>query len=207
MSVRTDFYRGAAEGIVKLADFDRLKKRVYADPKIREDEKELYRLCEIHREEDFFEASFQLVLTFVADAEAAVGEMRRVARPGGRVAACVWDYQREMVLLRAFWDAAGVLDPDARQLDEGMAARPCDPARLAELWAGAGWEITLAVLVPSVRTPTSTSCGSRSRRGRGRRGVRRRPRSPPCRRCDGSTPPRRPAPVRAHRPGVGCRHR
>ena len=94
----------------------------------------------------------QLVLTFVADAEAAVGEMRRVARPGGRVAACVWDYQREMVLLRAFWDAAGALDPAARQLDEGMAARPCDPARLAELWTGAGLqEITPAVLVPSVR--------------------------------------------------------
>jgi lysyl-tRNA synthetase class 1 len=54
------------EFVVKLFnDFDRLKKRVYTDPKIREDEKELYRLCEIHKEEDFFDASFQLVLTFV----------------------------------------------------------------------------------------------------------------------------------------------
>jgi hypothetical protein len=33
-----------------------------------------------------------------------------------------------------------------------MAGRPCDPARLAELWAGAGLrELTPAVLVPSVR--------------------------------------------------------
>ncbi|MFT3769019.1 MAG: lysine--tRNA ligase [Minicystis sp.] len=56
----------AEEFVVKLFnDFDCLKKRVFSDPKIRDDEKELYRLCEIHREEDFFEASFQLVLTFV----------------------------------------------------------------------------------------------------------------------------------------------
>ena len=56
----------AEEFIVKLFnDFDRLKKRCFNDPKMRDDEKELYRLCETHREEDFFEASFQLVLTFV----------------------------------------------------------------------------------------------------------------------------------------------
>ncbi|APR80043.1 Lysyl-tRNA synthetase (class I) [Minicystis rosea] len=54
------------EFVVKLFnDFDRLKKRVFTDPKIRDDEKELYRLCETHREGDFFEAPFQLVLTYV----------------------------------------------------------------------------------------------------------------------------------------------
>jgi lysyl-tRNA synthetase class 1 len=54
------------EFVVKLFnDFDRLKKRVFSDPKIRDDEKELYRLCESHREEDFYEAPFQLVLTYV----------------------------------------------------------------------------------------------------------------------------------------------
>lgn len=54
------------EFVVKLFnDFDRLKKRVFSDPKIREDEKELYRLCEIHREDDLFDAPFQLVLTYV----------------------------------------------------------------------------------------------------------------------------------------------
>lgn len=56
----------AEEFVVKLFnDFDRLKKRCFSDPKMRDDEKELYRLCEIHREGDFFEAPFQLVLTFV----------------------------------------------------------------------------------------------------------------------------------------------
>jgi lysyl-tRNA synthetase class 1 len=56
----------AEEFVVKLFnDFDRMKKRVFTDAKIRDDEKELYALCEMRREEDFFEASFQLVLTYV----------------------------------------------------------------------------------------------------------------------------------------------
>ena len=41
-------------------------------------------------------------------------EMARVTRPGGVVAACVWDYAGEMTLLRAFWDAAREVDPDGR---------------------------------------------------------------------------------------------
>ncbi len=56
----------AEEFIVKLFnDFDRLKTRVFTDPKIRDDEKELYRLCELEAAEDYFSASFPLVLTFV----------------------------------------------------------------------------------------------------------------------------------------------
>ena len=34
----------------------------------------------------------QLVVNFMADAEAGVREMRRVARPAGGGAGCVWDY-------------------------------------------------------------------------------------------------------------------
>src|SRR5215207_3348533 len=48
----------------------------------------------------------QLVVNFMADPRAGVGEMRRVTRPGGTVAAAVWDYAGEMTLVRAFWDAA-----------------------------------------------------------------------------------------------------
>ncbi|MEO7332087.1 MAG: lysine--tRNA ligase, partial [Minicystis sp.] len=53
------------EFIVKLFnDFDRLHKRTFGDPKIRDDEKELYRLCEVVTPGDFYDANFQLVLTF-----------------------------------------------------------------------------------------------------------------------------------------------
>ena len=55
----------------------------------------------------------QLVLHFVSDPEQAGGEMRRVVRPGGIVAACVWDFAERMEMLRLFWDAALTVDPNA----------------------------------------------------------------------------------------------
>ncbi len=55
----------------------------------------------------------QLVMHFVSDPQAAVAEMIRVLHPGGRVAVCVWDFERGMEMLRAFWDAAVALDPEA----------------------------------------------------------------------------------------------
>ena len=44
-------------------------------------------------DESFDAALSQLVLTFMNDAPAGVAEMRRVVRPGGVVAACMWDRQ------------------------------------------------------------------------------------------------------------------
>ncbi len=44
-------------------------------------------------DESFDAALAQLVLTFMTDAPAGVAEMRRVVRPGGVVAACMWDRQ------------------------------------------------------------------------------------------------------------------
>lgn len=55
----------------------------------------------------------QLVLHFVTDPVAAGQEMARVVRPGGVVAACVWDFSQGMQMLRAFWDAALTVDPEA----------------------------------------------------------------------------------------------
>jgi SAM-dependent methyltransferase len=81
----------------------------------------------------------QLALNFMTDAPGAVREMRRVARPGAVVAACVWDYADGMTLLRAFWDAALEADPDgAPAHDEGRVMRWCSPAELERLWSGAG---------------------------------------------------------------------
>jgi SAM-dependent methyltransferase len=63
-------------------------------------------------EDDSFDAALALlVVNFMADPAAGVAEMRRVTRPGGTVAACVWDYGGEMQLLGRFWDAAEELDP------------------------------------------------------------------------------------------------
>ena len=59
-----------------------------------------------------------LVLNFVPDPAAALQQMIRVTRPGGVVAAAVWDYGDGMQMLRTFWDAAVALDPDAAPRDE-----------------------------------------------------------------------------------------
>lgn len=82
----------------------------------------------------------QLVVNHMSDPEAGVGEMRRVARPGATVAACVWDYSEGMRMLRAFWDAAVALDPEvAGPLDQGKTMPFCRPGELADFWRGCGF--------------------------------------------------------------------
>ena len=61
-----------------------------------------------------------LVLNFVPDAVAALGEMGRVLVPGGRVTAHVWDYSDGMQMLRRFWDAAVSEDPAAAPLEQAQ---------------------------------------------------------------------------------------
>jgi hypothetical protein len=53
------------------------------------------------------------------------------------VAAYVWDYAGKMELMRYFWDAAVVLNPDARDLDEGRRFPLCEPGRLLQLFTEA----------------------------------------------------------------------
>lgn len=92
-----------------------------------------------------------LVLNFVAVPQAAATEMARVVRPGGTVAAYVWDYAGEMQFMRRFWDAAVALDPDARPLDEGERFPLCHPQALRDLFRGAGFG---AVDVTAIDVPT-----------------------------------------------------
>jgi hypothetical protein len=50
----------------------------------------------------------------MSDADRGVGEMVRVTRPGGIVAACMWDTASGgMTMLRLFWDAVRRLEPGA----------------------------------------------------------------------------------------------
>jgi SAM-dependent methyltransferase len=81
-----------------------------------------------------------LVLNFVPEPARPVGEMTRVARPGGSVGAYVWDYAGRMELMRAFWDAAAELDAAARALDEGVRFRAVDGEGLERLFVDAGLE-------------------------------------------------------------------
>src|SRR3954451_16324449 len=59
-----------------------------------------------------------LVLNFVPDPARALGEMARVTRRGGVIAAAVWDYGDGMEMLRVFWDEAVVFDPAIEPRDE-----------------------------------------------------------------------------------------
>lgn len=92
-----------------------------------------------------------LVVNFVPRPEPVVAEMARVTRPGGTVAAYVWDYAEGMGLMRYFWDAAGELDPKAKELDEGRRFWLCQPEPLSRLFLTAGLE---DVEVRAIEVPT-----------------------------------------------------
>jgi SAM-dependent methyltransferase len=58
----------------------------------------------------YFDRAFsQLVFQFLPDPLPAVKEMRRVVRPGGMVAACVWDAYGGQPHIRMLWDTASTL--------------------------------------------------------------------------------------------------
>jgi len=93
-----------------------------------------------------------LVLNFVPDAAAMVREMRRVTRPGGRVAAYVWDYAGGMQMMRHFWDVAIALNPDDAGLDQAERFPICQPGPLQALFETAGLKhvATRAIDIPMV---------------------------------------------------------
>jgi SAM-dependent methyltransferase len=79
-----------------------------------------------------------LVLNFVPDQAAALAEMCRAARPGGTVAAYVWDYGGGMPMLTTVWDAVVVLDPGVAALHEAGRFPGSEPDAMRALFAAAG---------------------------------------------------------------------
>jgi SAM-dependent methyltransferase len=80
-----------------------------------------------------------LVVNFIPDAMQATAEMSRVTRPGGTVAAAVWDYGEGMEMLSILWDTAVSLDPSAQPRHE--ANNPyCRRGELAGLWTESGFQ-------------------------------------------------------------------
>lgn len=89
--------------------------------------------------DDAFDATLSsLVIAFMQDADRGVREMARVTRPGGTVAACMWDIPGGgMTMLSTFWRAAHEIDPTA----EGERMRPgVTPGDLADRFRRAGLE-------------------------------------------------------------------
>jgi SAM-dependent methyltransferase len=91
-----------------------------------------------------------LVLHFVPDPPPAIREMKRAARPGGMVAAYVWDFAGERQFTRYFWQVVTALDPAAADDDPSRTCSLCQPEPLAALFAGAGLQ---AVTVHAVEVP------------------------------------------------------
>src|ERR1700727_934089 len=71
----------------------------------------------------FDAALAQLVVHFMADPVRGLREMGRVPRPGGMVAACVWDHAGGRGPLTAFWSAVRDLDPAAADESDLAGAR------------------------------------------------------------------------------------
>ncbi len=94
-----------------------------------------------------------LVLNFVPDRSAALAEMTRVVRPGGRIAFYVWDYPGGGIeFMRAFWTAAAALDAQARTLTEDTRFPFCTPDALKTLAreTGLGAVESTEIAVPTV---------------------------------------------------------
>lgn len=91
------------EAIDYNAEFVVAARERNADPRININEGDA---CSLQFPDKAFDRALSmLVLHFVTEPDRAIAEMLRVVRPGGTVAATVWDIFGGMPALRMFWDA------------------------------------------------------------------------------------------------------
>ena len=94
----------------------------------------------------------QLVVHFMVDPVAGLAEMARVTRPGGVVAASVWDHAGTQGPLYLFWSQARRLDPG---LDDESTLAGTREGHLGELFEAAGLRaVESAALRIRVEHPT-----------------------------------------------------
>lgn len=77
-----------------------------------------------YKDGQFVGAATQLVLIFIPRPEVALREIRRVVRPGGTVAAALWDFRGGLVFQRMLWDTAAAIDPEARATRDRLFTAP-----------------------------------------------------------------------------------
>ena len=92
-----------------------------------------------------------LVLNFVPDPQAALGEIARVARPGGTVLVYVWDYDYPDFFLTRFWQGMEAVRGRQAPDDERGRWPVCSETGMRDL------VLTSALLAGSVR-PVVISC-------------------------------------------------
>ena len=78
-----------------------------------------------------------LVVSFIPDRVRALQEMVRVTKPGGAIAAAVWDYSDGMEMLRVFWDEATAFDEALAARDEALLPL-CKAGELGAFWRAQG---------------------------------------------------------------------
>src|SRR5207237_129702 len=112
----------------------------------------------------FDAAMCSLVVAWMSDADQGIGEMARVTRPGGTVAAAMWDIPGGgLQMLTHFWRAAREIDPSVADEQPRAGVREGD---LVERFVRAsGPAVAAAGSTPAARYAaswSSVSCSSRA---------------------------------------------
>ena len=129
----------AVEGIDYEEQFVDALRRRNTDPRITARQGDA---CAIpFGENQFDRALCMLVLHFVPTPERAVAEMLRVVRPGGTIAATVWDTFGGMPSQRMFWDTLTAIEPSALGMRGPALVKPMtSPGEMTRAFVAAGLE-------------------------------------------------------------------